>query len=242
MASKAEFENHIWKDLYTEQDFKLYSYYARETKVGPQPALLLIDFYMECFRGGDQHPYELVDKWPSTCGSYAYRTLEPTKRLIDAARHAGIPIFYSTGEDRPNSKYVRKTSGTGVTHRRSVSNRAPDDYEIHPDLAPAPEDVVIYKQRASCFYGTPLLLQLTTLGIRSVIVGGGTASGCLRAGVLDAQSAGFHVSVVEECVFDRADIPLKTSLFDLGHKYVDVMHLDEVEAHLRKMGMSAAAE
>jgi hypothetical protein len=47
---------------------------------------------------------------------------------------------------------------------------------------------------------------------------------------------------VEECVFDRADIPLKTNLFDLAHKYVDVMHLDEVEAHLNSIAMAQAAQ
>lgn len=241
MARKEDFENHIWKDLYSEQDLKLYSYYARETKVGPAPALLLIDFYNECFRGGPKHPYELVDQYPSSCGIYVHRNIEPTKKLIAAARRAQLPIFYSTGEDRPFSRFTRKSSGAGTTNRRPVNKQA-DDYDIYPDLAPQPGDVVIRKTRASCFYGTPLLQQLTTLGIRSLIVGGGTASGCLRAGVVDAQSAGFHVSVVEECVFDRADIPLKSSLFDLGHKYVDVMHLDEVVAHLGKMAPAQAAE
>jgi nicotinamidase-related amidase len=75
-----------------------------------------------------------------------------------------------------------------------------------------------------------------------LIVGGGTASGCLRAGVVDAQSAGFHVSVVEECVLDRADIPLQSNLFDLAHKYVDVMHLDEVLAHLGDITVAQAAQ
>jgi nicotinamidase-related amidase len=241
MASITEFENHIWKDLYSEQDFKLYSHYARETRVGPAPALLLIDFYNECFRGGAKHPYELSDQYPSSCGLYAHRLIEPTKRLIAASRRAGIPIFYSTGEDRPFSKFVSRSGSAKVTHRRSTGKQ-PDDYEIFPDLAPEPGDVVIHKQRASCFYGTPLLLQLHSLGIRSLIVGGGTASGCLRAGVMDAQSAGFHVSVVEECVFDRADVPLKSNLFDLGHKYVDVMHVDEVVTHLTMMAPAQAAE
>ena len=240
MASKAEFENHCWKDLYSEQDLKLYSYYARDTRVGPGPvALLLIDFYNECFRGGPKHPYELLDTYPSSCGIYAHRNIEPTKKLIAAARKTGLPIFYSTGEDRAFSK--PGTRAGDVTNRRH-GKRLPDDYDIYPDLAPMPGDVVIRKQRASCFYGTSLLLQLTSLGIRSLIVGGGTASGCLRAGVVDAQSAGFHVSVVEECVFDRADIPLKSNLFDLAHKYVDVMHLDEVLAHLGRTALPAAAE
>jgi nicotinamidase-related amidase len=241
MAAISEFENHCWKSLYSEADLKLYSYYARETFVGDAPALLLIDFYNECFRGGALPPYELAQRYPSSCGIYAHRNIEPTQKLLKAARRAGLPVFYSTGEDRPFSKPKRGQVAGAVTNRR-VGQREPDDYDIFPALAPDPGDVIIHKTRASCFNGTPLLSQLNTLGIRSLIVGGGTASGCLRAGVVDAQSAGFHVSVVEECVFDRADIPLQSNLFDLAHKYVDVMHLDEVLAHLGEMAVAQAAQ
>lgn len=241
MAAKSEFENHCWKDLYSEADLKLYSYYARETFVGDAPALLLIDFYNECFQGGAVPPAELLQRYPASCGIYAHRMIEPTKRLIAAARKAGLPVFYSTGEDRPFSRPSRGQAGGDTTNRR-FTQRDPDHYEIYPAFAPEPGDVIIHKTRASCFNGTPLLSQLNTLGIRSLIVGGGTASGCLRAGVVDAQSAGFHVSLVEECVFDRADIPLKANLFDLAHKYADVMHLDEVLAHLGSMVVAQAAE
>jgi hypothetical protein len=38
--------------------------------------------------------------------------------------------------------------------------------------------------------------------------------------------------VVEECTYDRAMINHKVNLFDLHHKYADVMHIEEVLAHL----------
>jgi isochorismate hydrolase len=51
---------------------------------------------------------------------------------------------------------------------------------------------------------------------------------------------GLHVSVVEECVFDRSEIVHKVNLFDMHHKYADVMKLDEVVAHLA--GITAGTE
>jgi maleamate amidohydrolase len=39
---------------------------------------------------------------------------------------------------------------------------------------------------------------------------------------------GKHVSVVEECCFDRSELTHKVNLFDMHHKYADVMHLEEV--------------
>ena len=71
---------------------------------------------------------------------------------------------------------------------------------------------------------------------------GESTSGCVRASVVDAYSNGFHVSVVEECTFDRAEFTHKVNLFDLHHKYADVMHLDEVVAHLDGLRPAQAAE
>jgi hypothetical protein len=47
---------------------------------------------------------------------------------------------------------------------------------------------------------------------------------------------------VEECTFDRAELTHKVNLFDLHHKYADVMHLDEVVSHLDSLRLSQAAE
>jgi len=71
------------------------------------------------------------------------------------------------------------------------------------------------------------------LGVDSLIVCGETTSGCVRASVVDAYSNGFHVTVAEECVFDRSLLSHKVSLFDLHHKYADVMHVEEILSHLK---------
>ena len=86
--------------------------------------------------------------------------------------------------------------------------------------------------RASGFFGTPLVAHLTQAGVDTVIVCGESTSGCVRASVADAYSYGFHVVVVEECTYDRSLLSHKVNLFDMHHKYADVMHLDEVAEHL----------
>jgi hypothetical protein len=45
---------------------------------------------------------------------------------------------------------------------------------------------------------------------------------------------GYHVSIVEECVFDRSPLSHKVNLFDLHHKYSDVMKLEEVKESLKQ--------
>jgi nicotinamidase-related amidase len=112
-------------------------------------------------------------------------------------------------------------------------------FQIYHEFTPQPEDVIITKQRASIFQGTPVLSHLNYLGVKSLIVCGESTSGCVRASCVDAYSVGFHVSLVEECTYDRSELIHKLNPFDLHHKYVDVMKVDDVAKHLDKMAKAA---
>jgi nicotinamidase-related amidase len=223
-----DFEDHCWRDAVSSDVLELYSRYTREVFVGSSPTLLAIDLYELAYEGGARPIAEISKTYPSSCGEYAWATIEPTKRLFGAARSAKIPVFYSTMDVRPNSK----PEGLNATERRAPRNDA-EAYAIRPEFRPEPDDVIITKQRASAFFGTPLQAHLTQLGIRTVIICGESTSGCVRASAVDAYSYGFHVVLVEECCFDRSVLSHKVNLFDLHHKYADVLHIDEVETHLR---------
>jgi nicotinamidase-related amidase len=82
---------------------------------------------------------------------------------------------------------------------------------------------------------------LTQLGVRTLIICGESTSGCVRATAVDAYSHGYHVVLVEECCFDRSLLSHKVNLFDLHHKYCDVMHVDEVVGHLEGQGVRKAS-
>jgi maleamate amidohydrolase len=199
---------HCWEDVVSDEVRERYRAYERERRVGERPALLVIDLYNLVY--DREHP--------STCGDFGWEALEPTRRLLAGARNAGIPVIYSTRD--PDMRIAS-------THRKR--ERVPANaYEIKEEFAPRTEDIVVRKQRASVFYGTPLVAHLNRLGARSLIVCGESTSGCVRASVVDAYSNGYHTVVVEECTFDRYLLTHKVNLFDMHHKYADVMHLDEV--------------
>jgi maleamate amidohydrolase len=231
-----DFEDHCWNDIVPPDVLDIYSHYHRKTFVGPSPALLAIDLYELAYQGGSKPVSQLHKVHPSTCGENAYAAIEPTKRLFAAARAAGIPIFYTTQDTRPDSLPSRVTA----TKRQRVQND-PALYAIKSEFKPQIGDVVITKQRASGFYGTPLMAHLTQLGIQTVIVCGESTSGCVRASSVDAYSNGFHVVLVEECCFDRSMLSHKINLFDLHHKYTDVMKVGEVEAHLNSLVVKKAS-
>jgi nicotinamidase-related amidase len=231
-----DFENHCWKDIVPADVLDLYRHYVRNTFIGPAPALLAIDLYELAYQGGPKPVADLHQTYPSSCGEYAHAAIEPTRRLFAAARAAGIPVFYTTQDTRPDSLPQR----INATKRQRPS-RDPKDYAIKAEFKPQPGDVVITKQRASGFYGTPLLAHLTQLGIKTVIVCGESTSGCVRASAVDAYSNGFHVVLVEECCFDRSPLSHKVNLFDLHHKYADVLHVDEVVTHLNGLAVKKAS-
>lgn len=225
-----DFEDHCWRDIVSPEVLAVYAPYRRRTRVGDRPALLAIDLYNLVYRGGAHEPHELVDTWPSSCGRHAWEAVEPTKRLFAAARAAGLPVLYTTAPAR---------SAVVATNRRAGLGESDDDYGIFPEFAPAEGDVLIVKERASAFHGTPLLVELVRRRVSSLILCGESTSGCVRASAVDAHSAGFHVAIAEECVFDRSALSHKVNLFDLHHKYADVLHVDEVLVHLGRLGEAA---
>ena len=170
------------------------------------------------------------------CDAHRVGGFEVARYGIATARRAGIPIFFCTQETRPNN---RPAGAVSTRRKREVPA---DGYAIYHEFKVEPDDIVILKQRASIFQGTPLSSHLSLLGIQSLIVCGESTSGCVRASVVDGYSCGLHVSVVEECTYDRAELTHKINLFDMHHKYADVMHIDEVLAHLDAMSVRRAAE
>ena len=222
------FEDHVWKDVVSPEDLELYQHYRREMRVGQRPAVLLIDLYNQVYKGGPGPVHEVAKRFPSACGDYAWDAVEPTKRLLNLTRARGFPLVYSTGETRRKSR----TERVSATNRQR-SARDDDALEIFEAFKPESQDLIVYKERASVFFGTALIAHLTQQGIDSLIVCGESTSGCVRASVVDAYSYGFHVVVVEECTFDRSLLSHKVDLFDMHHKYADVMHLWELEEHLQ---------
>jgi nicotinamidase-related amidase len=227
-----DFEDHCWKDIIDEEILEIYEPYRRELRVGRNPAVLAIDLYNKAYQGGDRPVREVNRRHSGSCGEHAWNALDPTRKLLAAARKAGLPVIYTTRH--------ADTDGVRSTHRK-MGAETEELYHIKEELGPAPGDLVIYKERASGFFGTPLIAHLRKVGAESLIICGESTSGCVRASTVDAYSYGFHNVVVEECTYDRSLLSHKVNLFDLHHKYADVMHVEEVVNHLENLARTRTA-
>ena len=84
----------------------------------------------------------------------------------------------------------------------------------------------------SAFFSTDLERMLKRLGARSLVVCGAPTSGAVRASAVEGKSFGYKVALAEETVADETAFLHKMALFDMAHKYADVMSLDELLAQL----------
>lgn len=147
-------------------------------------------------------------------------------RLVAAARTAGVPVIFTNVEYAPGGAdggvFYRKVPALKLFDRGSPLGAFP------PSLLPLPGELVVTKQYASAFFGTRLASTLTAQAIDSVLIGGFSTSGCIRATALDACQHGFLPFVVRQACGDRHAAPHEANLFDLQAKYAEV--IDEPEA------------
>lgn len=197
--------------------------FGRALQPGRRPALLLIDF-VRAYLVPDSPLYAGVDSAHAAC-----------KRLLAAARAAGIPVVHTNVQYQPGGR-------DGGVFFRKVPALACFEAGAHPDLAafaeglePAPGETLITKQYASAFFATSLASTLTSLGVDTVLIAGVSTSGCIRASTVDACQHGFIPLVVREAVGDRHSTPHEANLFDLQAKYAEVVGLDQAQDYLRQL-------
>ena len=94
-------------------------------------------------------------------------------------------------------------------------------------MRPKAGESVVVKQYASAFFGASFASTLTTAGVDTRMIAGGSTSGCVRATALDACQHGFTLIVVREPVGDSDRRVHDANLFDPAAKYADVVALDE---------------
>ena len=138
-------------------------------------------------------------------------------------------MVYSEEQFRDGGWFVKKIPSLEVL--RPGSKEA----QIIPELAPRSGELVIEKRFPSGFSGTTLHAYLTRCEVDTVIVTGNSTSGCMRATVIDAVSAGFRVIIPRQGVADRVALSHLVNLFGMDAKYGDVMDVDDVLRQLQSI-------
>ena len=223
--SDDQIKKKVWDPYIPEPFLSKVDRQREPPQITKNSALLVIDLYNLVFEGGDRPVSELIDQYPAGCGEFAYRAIEPTNKVIGLFRDRELPIFFSTKDFEQSRK-----DGNATLRPRKIAKAV--DYQIFPEIDFRPTDNLVKKLRASVFFNTGLNDYLSKLTVASLFIVGESTSGCIRASVVDAFSLGYQVCVVEDCVFDQNKVSHAVNLYDMQHKYGQVIKLSEIQADL----------
>ena len=150
--------------------------------------------------------------------------------LSKALREKGLPVIWT------HVAYMNNAADCGIWGTRTDtpdslqnikygSQRAEfdDRLDIHRNL-----DAVYTKRMPSAFFETPLNSFLTFHKIDTVVVTGGSTSGCVRATAVDSLSHGYRTIVPIETTADKHESYHFANLTDLLIKYADVVDVKDV--------------
>ena len=186
---------------------------------GRKPALINVDL---------QKAYTKVGEFIT-----AYETnpkqLDYVNQLAAAFRAKSLPVVWTyvaymeSGEDC-GVWGTRTNTPDSLQNIKVGSRRSEFDDRLQVDRQ---RDIIVNKRMASAFHETNLASLLTFHRCDTVIVTGGSTSGCVRATVVDSLSHSYRTIVPEECVADKHESPHFANLYDIALKYGDVIPVQE---------------
>lgn len=198
---------------------------------GRKPILVNVDL---------QNAYTRVGEF-ATAYETDPRQLEYVNALAKSFRAHGLPVVWTyvaymeSGEDC-GVWGTRTHTPDSLQNIKVGSRRAEFDDRLEIDHV---KDVIINKRMASAFFETHLSSLMVWHQCDTVVLTGGSTSGCIRAAVVDGLSRGYRMIVPEECVADKHESPHFANLYDIAVKYGDVVPVKDVFDYLATYGKEA---
>lgn len=142
-------------------------------------ALLIIDVQVGMF----------IDDYPVHNGM---QLLENIKLLISKARATSTPIFY-------------------IQHNEPVGQQlefGSKDWEVHPELSPLENDIIIHKNTPDSFFNTPLEEELKKHSIHQLVLTGIQTDLCVDTTTRRAFSMNYELTLVSDAhsTFDSGNL------------------------------------
>ncbi len=163
------------------------------------------------------------------------RQMEYTDTLAKKFRALGWPVVWTHVAYMPSGEDcgvwgTRTDTPDSLQNIKFDSERSEFDDRLTIDRQ---RDVIYCKKMPSAFFETQLQSLCVWHRVDTVVITGGSTSGCIRATAVDSLSRGYRTIVPEECVADKHESYHYANLTDLALKYADVVSVEDTLAWLQ---------
>ena len=166
-------------------------------------ALVIIDMQVDfCAPGG----------WVDQLGEDVSNTravIGPISEALADARAAGMLVVHTREGHRPdladlplNKQWRTRVHGLGIGDMGATGRilvQGEPGWQIIPELAPLPGEIIIDKPGKSSFHSTDLEAQLRALDIDCLVVTGVTSDCCVQSTIRDGFERGFDCVLLADC-------------------------------------------
>lgn len=181
---------------------------------GEKLAIVNVDF---------QNAYTRIDRY-KTAYETDPRQIEYVNTISRLARDRGMPVIWT------HVAYMDDASDAGVWGTRTDTPDSLQNIKYDSDrhafddrcLIDQAKDAIYTKRMPSAFFETPLQSLLVWHKVDTVVVTGGSTSGCVRATAVDSLARGYRTIVPIETCADKHESYHFANLTDLQLKYADV--------------------
>lgn len=154
--------------------------------------------------------------------------LPSAARVLDAARQAKMQVIYVVIGFRPGYPEISKDNKSFNALRESGRFAHGDAAtQIHPDVAPHENDLIVTKHRVSAFSGSDLEMLLRANQINSLVLMGIATSGVVLSTLRYAADLDFKITVLSDCCADQDARVHQCLLEKVFPRQADVMRSSE---------------
>ena len=169
-----------------------------------------------------QNAYTRIDEF-KTAYETDPRQIEYVNTISNLARAKGMPVIWTHvafADDASDAGIWGTRSDTPDSLQNIKYGSRRHDFDDRCEIGE--NDTIYTKRMPSAFFETPLQSLLVWTKVDTLVITGGSTSGCVRATAVESLSRGYRTIVPLETCADKHESYHYANLTDLALKYADV--------------------